>query len=156
MNIEQWSGYEVSSEVLEQAASWIAMLDSSQDKDFTQVENAAQTLRNHQALDSNQLFSAGEDIHTHFFDWLQADPSHQQAYFELSEMWARSACAKSMSNIIDKSVVLPFPSQSDIPPKTLFTEASFGEQTASPSWAYPLTIGLILCGLLVPAIQSIF
>lgn len=156
MNIEQWSGYEVSSEVLEQAASWIAMLDTTQDKDFTQCENAAQTLRNHQALDSNQLFSAGEDMHTRFFDWLQADPSHQQAYFELSEIWARSACSKSMSSIIDKSVVLPFPTPSDIPSKILFTEASVGEQTASPSWAYPLTIGLILCGLLGPAIQSLF
>ena len=132
MNIEEWSGYEISNEALEQAASWIAMLDNT------------------------QVSGANEDIHTLFFDWLQADPSHQQAYFELSEMWARSACTKSMSDMIDKSVVLPFPTQSDNPSSGISLEPSLGEQAANSSWAYTLTIGLIVCGLIVPAIQSIF
>jgi ferric-dicitrate binding protein FerR (iron transport regulator) len=95
-----------------------------------------------------------EDIHTQFFDWLQAAPSHQHAYFELSEMWARSACTKSMSDMIEKSVILPFPTQTDKPSHTLLTEPTFGEQTADSSWAYTLAIGLIFCGLIIPAIQA--
>lgn len=137
MNIEEWSGYEVSNEALEQAASWIAMLDAPQ-------------------TDSLPLSTgAKEDTHTLFFDWLQADPSHQQAYFELSEIWARSACTKSMSNMIDKSVVLPFPKAVDAPPQGLLIESNFGRENASPSWAYTVSIGLIICGLFLPAIQSL-
>jgi hypothetical protein len=136
VNIEEWSGYEVSNEALEQAASWIAMLDAPQTDSLPMASGAS------------------EDTHTRFFDWLQADPSHQQAYFELSEIWARSACTKSMSNMIDKSVVLPFPKPIDTSPHGLLIEPSFGTETASPSWAYALSIGLIMCGLFLPAIQS--
>jgi ferric-dicitrate binding protein FerR (iron transport regulator) len=125
LNIEEWSGYEVSNEVLEQAATWIAVLDNSQGSEAT------------------------EDMHTVFFDWLQQDPSHQQAYFELSEIWARSACTKSMHDMIDKSVVLPFPTQINNPSQGLLAEES-------SSWAYTLTIGLIFCGLFIPAIQALF
>jgi ferric-dicitrate binding protein FerR (iron transport regulator) len=132
LNIEEWSGYEVSNEVLEQAASWIAKLDNSQESEDP------------------------EDIHTLFFDWLQTDPSHQQAYFELSEIWARSACTKSMYDMIDKSMVLPFPNQENTRSQGLLAEPSFAEQSASSSWAYTVTIGLIFCGLFIPAIQSFF
>jgi ferric-dicitrate binding protein FerR (iron transport regulator) len=125
LNIEEWSGYELSSEVLEQAASWIAVLDNGEDSGAT------------------------EDMHTAFFDWLQKDPSHQQAYFELSEIWARTACTKSMCDMIDKSVVLPFPAQTNNPSQGLLAEES-------SSWAYTLTIGLIACGLFIPAIQAFF
>jgi hypothetical protein len=138
LNIEEWSGYEVSNEVLEQAALWIAALDSNQ------------------VQGSTEMSGANEDIHTRFFDWLQADPSHQQAYFELSELWARAACTKSMSDMIEKSVVLPFPTHPDSPPHDLLLEPTFGEQTASSSWAYTLAIGIIFCGLAVPALQFLF
>ena len=146
MNIEEWSGYEVSNEVLTQAASWIALLD---DPDNLQPNDQSLC---QSTLDEVQMSGATKDVHTRFFDWLQADPSHQQAYFELSEMWARTACTKSMSNMIENSVVLPFPSASDPSP----VEPNFSEQAASSSWAYSLTIGIILCGLMVPAIQSLF
>jgi hypothetical protein len=142
LNIEEWSGYEVSNEVLEQAASWIAVLDNS------------------------QISGTSEDTHTVFFDWLQKDPSHQQAYFELSEIWARSACTKSMYDMIDKSVVLPFPTQTNNPSEGLLVEPSFAgpsfagpsfaEHSGTSSWAYTLAIGLIFCGLFIPAIQSLF
>jgi ferric-dicitrate binding protein FerR (iron transport regulator) len=142
LNIEEWSGYEVSNEALSQAASWIALLDnpdsSERDEQLT--------------VDETQMSGASEDVHTRFFNWLQADPSHQQAYFELSEMWARTACTKSMSDMIENSVVLPFPAAAN----SLSVDPDFAEQTASSSWAYSLTIGIILCGLMVPAIQSLF
>ncbi len=146
MNIEEWSGYEVSNEVLTQAASWIALLDNP-DNGQRDEQMGYQS-----AVEQTQLSGASQDAHTRFFDWLQADPSHQQAYFELSEMWARTACTKSMADMIENSVVLPFPSVTEPLP----AEASFAEQTTSSAWAYPLTIGIILCGLMVPAIQTLF
>lgn len=148
MNIEEWSGYEVSNEVLEQAALWIAALDNT-DNSHTDM------LSTSEAVSANaQVGASQEDIHTRFFEWLQADPSHQQAYFELSEIWARSACTKSMVDMLDKSVVLPFPTHTDGSPRSMRLEPCFGEQSANSSWTYSLTIGLIFCGLLVPIVQS--
>lgn len=148
MNIEEWSGYEVSNEVLTQAASWIALLDNPSNS-----EPSEQSL--HQTtVNEARMSGASTDVHTRFFDWLQADPSHQQAYFELSEMWARTACAKSMSDMIENSVVLPFPTAADSLSSSLTVDPTFSEQTANSSWAYSLAIGIILCGLMVPAIQS--
>ena len=84
MNIEEWSGYEVSELVLEEAANWIASLDSN-------------------SLDDNQQIT--------FYTWLQEHPSHQHAYLELSELWAKSSCINSMEHMVEKSKVLTFPSQ---------------------------------------------
>jgi hypothetical protein len=51
--------------------------------------------------------------------------------------------------MIDKSVVLPFPTQTNNPSPGLLADGS-------SSWAYTLTIGLIFCGLFIPAIQALF
>jgi ferric-dicitrate binding protein FerR (iron transport regulator) len=124
LNIEEWSGYEVSEGVLEQAANWLAVLDS---------EN----------LDNNQQIA--------FYDWLQQQASHQQAYLELSELWAKSSCIKSMEHLVETSKVLPFPSHL---PRPEF-QTNIPQTTASPAWAYSLTIGLILVGLSLPIVQNI-
>ena len=124
MNIEEWSGYEVSESVLEEAANWIASLDSS-------------------SLDANQQIS--------FYTWLQEHPSHQHAYLELSELWAKSSCIKSMEHMVEKSKVVPFPSQTS----RLDTQTEISQPSASPAWAYSLAIGLIFVGLSLPIIQHL-
>lgn len=124
MNIEEWSGYEVSELVLEEAANWIASLDSN-------------------SLDDNQQIT--------FYTWLQEHPSHQHAYLELSELWAKSSCIKSMEHMVEKSKVLTFPSQ--IP--RLRVQPEIPQPSASPAWAYSLAIGLIFIGLSLPIIQQI-
>lgn len=124
MNIEEWSGYEVSDVVLEQAATWIAVLDSKN-------------------LDENQQIA--------FYTWLQDHHSHQHAYLELSELWAKSSCIKSMQDLVEKSKVLPFPDQ-----KTgSIISPEITQPAASPAWAYSLTIGLIFVGLSLPIIQQL-
>ena len=123
MNIEQWSGYEVSELVLEEAANWIASLDSK-------------------SLDESQQIA--------FYEWLQAHPSHQHAYLELSELWAKSSCIKSMEHMVEKSQVVSFPdkkSKSAIQPEAL-------QPSSSPAWAYSVAIGLIFVGLSMPIIQQ--
>ncbi|WP_339719645.1 DUF4880 domain-containing protein [uncultured Paraglaciecola sp.] len=123
MNIEEWSGYEVSEGVLEDAANWIALLDS------------------------NTLDEKGQIA---FYEWLQAQPAHQHAYLELSEMWAKSSCLKSMEHLVEKSQVLSFPNQlskHDSEPETL-------PPSSSPAWAYSLALGLIFVGLSMPLIQQ--
>lgn len=124
MNIEEWSGYEISDVVLEEAANWIAQLDSKN-------------------LDENHQIA--------FYAWLQKHPSHQHAYVELSELWAKSSCIKSMEHMVEKSKVLPFPSQ--IP--NLEIQSEVLQSSASPAWAYSLTIGLIFVGLSLPIIQHL-
>jgi ferric-dicitrate binding protein FerR (iron transport regulator) len=123
LNIEEWSGYELSELVLEEAANWIASLDSKN-------------------LDENQQIA--------FYEWLQAHPSHQHAYLELSELWAKSSCIKSMEHMVEKSQVVSFPdkkSKSAIQPETL-------QPSSSPAWAYSVAIGLIFVGLSMPIIQQ--
>jgi len=124
VNIEQWSGYEVSEFVLEEAANWIAFLDSKN-------------------VDENRQIA--------FYTWLQAHPSHQHAYLELSELWAKSACIKSMEHMVEKSKVVSFPGQ--IPRLSIPTEIP--QSSSSPSWAYSLAIGLIFVGLSLPIIQHL-
>jgi len=124
LNIEEWSGYEVSEGVLEQAANWIAVLDSQNLEDKQQIA---------------------------FYDWLQQHPSHQQAYLELSELWAKSSCINSMEHLVETSKVLSFPSHL---PRPEF-QTNIPQTTASPAWAYSLTIGLILVGLSLPIVQNI-
>jgi ferric-dicitrate binding protein FerR (iron transport regulator) len=123
VNIEEWSGYEVSELVLEEAANWIASLDSKN-------------------LDENGQVA--------FYDWLQAHPSHQHAYLELSELWAKSSCIKSMEHLVEKSKVMPFPEQ--ISKQSPQPETQ--QPSSSPAWAYSLAIGLIFVGLSMPIIQQ--
>jgi ferric-dicitrate binding protein FerR (iron transport regulator) len=122
LNIEEWSGYEVSELVLEEAANWIAFLDSK---------------------------SEDENRQTAFYAWLQAHPCHQHAYLELSELWAKSACIKSMEHMVEKSIVVPFPGQIS----RLSIQKEILQPTSSPAWAYSLAIGLIFVGLSLPIIQ---
>lgn len=124
MNIEEWSGYEVSDLVLEQAATWIAALDS---KDLQEAQQVA------------------------FYQWLQSHPSHQHAYLELSELWAKSSCIKSMQHLIEKSKVVSFPTQTS----SLETHPEPPPPLASPAWAYSLAIGLIFIGLSLPVLQNL-
>ena len=122
MNIEQWSGHNVPETVFHEAASWIAKLDSGN-------------------LPENQQVA--------FYSWLQAKADHQFAYLELSELWAKSACIKSMEDLVEKSSVVPFIGQlSKVAP-----QMETSQPLASPAWAYSLTIGLIFLGLSLPIIQ---
>jgi ferric-dicitrate binding protein FerR (iron transport regulator) len=123
LNIEEWSGYEVSELVLEEAANWIA------------------------ALDSKTLDECGQIA---FYDWLQAHPSHQHAYLELSELWAKSSCIKSMEHLVEKSQVVTFPDKNSKP----VTQSEPPQPLSSPAWAYSLAIGLIFIGLSMPIIQQ--
>lgn len=123
MNIEEWSGYELSELVLEEAANWIA------------------------ALDSKTLDETGQIA---FYDWLQAHPSHQHAYLELSELWAKSSCIKSMEHLVERSQVVSFPDKKI----KAAPQAETLHPSSSPAWAYSLAIGLIFVGLSMPIIQQ--
>ncbi|GAA6186198.1 FecR/PupR family sigma factor regulator [Aliiglaciecola sp. NS0011-25] len=120
MSIEQWTGYEVSEATLLEAANWIASLDRNE-------------------LDDDQQIA--------FHNWLQSEPANQHAYLELSELWAKSACLNSVHEFIEKSVVIPFPSEK----KETVSEPV--THSAGPGWAYTLTIGLICFGMTMPIIQ---
>jgi ferric-dicitrate binding protein FerR (iron transport regulator) len=123
LNIEEWSGFELSELVLEEAANWIA------------------------ALDSKTLDETGQIA---FYDWLQAHPSHQHAYLELSELWAKSSCIKSMEHLVERSQVVTFPDKKI----KAAPQPESPQPISSPAWAYSLAIGLIFVGLSMPIIQQ--
>lgn len=126
MSMEEWTGYEVSESALEQAAQWIAMLDSNN------------------LTDTDRL---------NFYSWLQQHPSHQSAFLELSELWAKSACINTMSELVERSSVIAFPT--DMPTPLLPPTTADHQATASNTWTYTVAIALICVGLAVPLIQSL-
>jgi hypothetical protein len=81
MSIDEWLGFGVPEEILEQATEWLALLDSNQVTDKQRVA---------------------------FFAWLAADPLHAIAFEELSELWARTSVIKNFQQLIVESKVLAF------------------------------------------------
>ena len=141
MQIDEWTGYVIEERTLNEAAQWIAELDK------------------HKNDDSELDYTATRQLA--FYDWLGKDPSHQQAYAELSEVWARCACICSMTSALKSSQVIQFPSSKlvvdDI---ALFPESNapknlFDSQSYAPAWAYSASLALIVMGLVLPIFQSI-
>lgn len=67
MSLEEWVGIGIPDEIVEQAISWITILDS----DDTTLEQEIE-----------------------FYQWLEKDSIHRWAFEELSEFWAKSQLSK--------------------------------------------------------------
>lgn len=79
---DDWLGQNIPDHILEDAASWLALLDSS---------NCTPRDR------------------TQFARWLSEDPLHQGAFEELSEVWARLHTLSDIPAMIEHPDVIPFP-----------------------------------------------
>ena len=77
-----WIGENIPDEIMESAASWLALLDSA---DCTPADRAA------------------------FARWLSADSLHQGAFEELSEVWARLRILSDVPQLAESPNVVPFP-----------------------------------------------
>jgi len=132
MNLHEWLGADIPPEVIQQAVEWIAVLDD--------VE--------HQAGATKEKAD--------FYQWLAAAPVHQEAFAELSELWARTACLNSLIDKIDTSVVIPFQrekhnhSAEPFPPQPLLADPMMCSSTFSPSWLYGVTLLTIGIGFITP------
>ena len=82
MSIDEWVGFEIPEEISDQAAQWIARLDSD---------------------------SLNDEDYEQFSIWLEQDPVHRSAFEELSEMWARIGTLGEYKHQIHESKVLNFP-----------------------------------------------
>ena len=171
--MEEWTGFELSDEVLEEAAHWISVLD---DIESTKLNSLSQ-----QGDDTNNKSNVQREKLESFNIWLSSHPQHQQAYAEMSLLWAKSACIHEISDRLLASNVfamsslnhlsnnkskqstwlsieefknsrLPIiqPYHHDLPLNDNNTSQS------SPAWAYALSIGLIVVGLCSPIIQQMF
>ncbi|MFT5813175.1 MAG: hypothetical protein ACI9VT_000915 [Psychroserpens sp.] len=78
MSLEEWVGVGIPDEIVEQAISWVTLLDSDDATLEQQVE---------------------------FYQWLEADSIHQWAFEELSEFWAKSQMTKEHIALLDDSSV---------------------------------------------------
>lgn len=142
MSFEEWTGYDLNQNTLDEAAEWLLRLDAIENDKSSQLE-------------SEQMLA--------FYEWLESDPSHQQAYYELSELWAKSACIKEAEQLLHTSKVLKFPIAHTINKKNnllsddslpvFWSSAKPGD--AAPAKYYKASIALIIFGLFLPFFQSL-
>jgi ferric-dicitrate binding protein FerR (iron transport regulator) len=85
MSFDEWVGFEIPDEISDQAAQWIARLDSDKISDTDYKE---------------------------FSKWLDSDPINRHAFEELSEMWARLETLGEHRDLLEESKVLEFPGSS--------------------------------------------
>ena len=82
-----WIGQNIPDQIMEDAASWLALLDSAS---CTRSDRFA------------------------FVRWLNAEPLHQRAFEELSEVWARLHTLTDMPAMLDHHDVIPFPVEREV------------------------------------------
>lgn len=170
--MEEWTGFELSDEVLEEAAHWISVLDEIESTEFISVS------KKHDG-ENKQLNIKREKLES-FNQWLCAHPQHQQAYAEMSLLWAKSACIHEISDRLCASNVFALPSLNKLSnaKRKLGAGLSIEEfkncrlpiiqpyhqdlspnegstSLASPAWAYTVSICLIVVGLCSPIIQHV-
>lgn len=132
MNLHEWLGTDIPPAVVQQTVNWIAALDD--------VEGTAIT----------------KERKADFYLWLAADPVHQEAFVELSELWARTACLNSLIDKIETSHVIPFPKNKvnkplcNGSPQPLLADSMMCSSTFSPSWLYGVTLFTIGVGFITP------
>ena len=74
MSLEEWVGVCIPDEIVEQAISWVTLLESENSTLEQQVK---------------------------FYEWLEEDNIHQWAFEELSAFWAKSQLSKEHIDILD-------------------------------------------------------
>lgn len=135
MNIHEWLGEDIPPEIIQQSVEWIATLDDLDAKPDAEKKRAD------------------------FYVWLGQNPLHQQAFAELSEIWAKTACLESLKSKIDASQVISFPGMgnnkdqgSHWPNHPLLADPMMCSNTFAPSWLYGVTLVTIVLGLFLPVI----
>jgi len=78
VSLEEWVGVGIPDEIVEQAISWVTLLDSDEATLEQQVE---------------------------FYQWLEADSIHQWAFEELSEFWAKSQLSKEHISLLEEDSI---------------------------------------------------
>lgn len=145
MNVNEWTGFNYSEELVEQAANWLGFLDGNLSAD----ELGAST-------ESFDILEKGvkhlpHDKRLEFFAWLSEDPQHQHVFADCCELWAKSSCLESFKSSINTSNILDFPKQNEPPLsiQSVFNDPPSSSQ-AAPVWAYNLVLGLIIFGMSLP------
>jgi transmembrane sensor len=91
-SLDDWTGLEIPEVVMEDAAGWMALLDSER---------------------------CNEASHLAFANWLNEDPCHRMAFEELSEVWAKLRTLSDVEPLLDQPKVVRFPGSSISEPRAL-------------------------------------
>jgi len=84
MSLDEWLGVGIPEEIVEKAIEWVARLDGTE---LPEAERAE------------------------FFAWLDEAPEHQWAYEEISEAWSKLHRLREVADVLHRSQVVHFPSQ---------------------------------------------
>lgn len=168
MSMEEWTGYEIGPEELEQAAYWIIKLDQL---DLPETSSfAADSICDEFAVcdDNAHYKGAASAVRTDFDQWLKAKPEHQQAYAEVSLIWAKSACINEVKEKFLRSNVLKFSTTPNISLPLQLDNITLFKQTSNlptpsancnlsqkSSLLHVISLVLIVIGFATPILQSI-
>jgi hypothetical protein len=158
MSMEEWTGFELNEQVLEDAALWISKLDEIESPELSDFNQSPASL----AMQTNTK----QEVLESFNQWFSSNIEHQQAYAEMSLLWAKSACIHEISDRLCASNVFAFPlaehlsstikeASGALPHTQILLSNEMKNPPTSPAWAYTITIGLILVGLCTPIAQQI-
>ena len=84
MSLDEWLGVGIPEDIVEKAIEWVARLDGTE---LPETERAE------------------------FFTWLDEAPEHQWAYEEISEAWSKLHGLREVADVLHRSQVVHFPSQ---------------------------------------------
>lgn len=116
---DDWIGRSIPDAVMEDAASWMALLDSDH---CTAAQRAT------------------------FAQWLSEDPIHQGAFEELSAVWAKLHILTDIQSLTEHPDVIPFPATAEAP---LFEDESYSTGSGWSTLAASLLVivGVLAHGL---------
>ena len=90
--LNDWTGLEIPEVVMDDAAGWLALLDSDR---------------------------CDECSHLAFANWLNEDPCHRMAFEELSEVWAKLRTLSDVEPLLNQPKVVRFPGASIAKPRSM-------------------------------------
>lgn len=91
-SLYEWTGLDIPEVVMDDAAGWMALLDSER---------------------------CDEASHLAFANWLNEDPCHRMAFEELSEVWAKLRTLSDIEPLLNQPKVVRFPGSSIAGPRSM-------------------------------------
>jgi ferric-dicitrate binding protein FerR (iron transport regulator) len=117
MSLDEWLGVGIPEDTVEKAIEWVARLDGTE---LPETERAE------------------------FFSWLDEAPEHQWAYEEISEAWSKLHGLREVADILHRSQVVHFPSQTASTFPITAPESSRFDLYSALSWS---ALALVAAGL---------
>lgn len=124
-SFDDWIGRNVPDVVMDDAAAWMALLDSP---DCTPGDRMA------------------------FARWLSEDPMHRWAFEELSEVWARLHSLTEINDLADQPGIIRFPER--LPATESHPESQGGGKSSKFEWSTIAAVLVLIAGIVLHVVTD--